>query len=96
MMKKTDELHKIKEIFHYFNIQADVDSVYGNWVVSENGDVVNFLYPYVIFAIHLDEEDWLEQVQKKAWFVSNDTDVLKKALDRADKICFLKMYGDKN
>lgn len=42
------ETNKIKEQFHYFNIQAEVDSVYGNWAVSTDGDVVNCLYPYAI------------------------------------------------
>lgn len=35
------EKKKVLEQFHYFNIQADVDSVYGNWAVSTDGDVVN-------------------------------------------------------
>ena len=43
----------ILEQFHYFNIQADIDSVYGNWAVSTDGDVVNCLYPYAILAIHI-------------------------------------------
>ena len=30
---------KVLDLFHYFNIQADVDSVYGNWAVSKNGDL---------------------------------------------------------
>ena len=30
--------NNILEQFHYFNIHADVDSVYGNWAVSTDGD----------------------------------------------------------
>lgn len=36
---------KILGQFHYFNSKADIDSVYGNWVVSVEGDVVNCLFP---------------------------------------------------
>ncbi len=39
---------KVLEQFHYFNIQSDIDSVYGNWAVSSDGDVVNSVYPYAI------------------------------------------------
>ena len=35
------DIDKIHEQFHYFNIHADIDSVYGNWVVLSDGDVVN-------------------------------------------------------
>lgn len=56
---------KIKEQFHYFNIQSDVDSVYGNWAVSKKGDVVNYLYPYAILSIHFRDTDWLEKVKTK-------------------------------
>ncbi len=42
------DMNKALEQFHYFNILADVDSVYGNWAVSKDGDVVNCLYPVAI------------------------------------------------
>lgn len=77
---------KIKEQFHYFNIQADIDSVYGNWAVSTDGDVVNCLYPYAILAIHFMDADWLEKVRTKVWFRAECEEFLKNALDRAKEI----------
>lgn len=74
---------KIKEQFHYFNIMADIDSVYGNWAVSTNGDVVNCLYPYAILAIHLGDADWTEIMKTKVWFRPECEDALKDALERA-------------
>ena len=56
---------KILEQFHYFNIQAEIDSVYGNWAVSTDGDVVNSVYLYAILAIHLMDADWMEKMQTK-------------------------------
>ena len=50
---------KVLEQFHYFNIQSDIDSVYGNWAVSSDGDVVNSVYPYAILSIHLCDSDWV-------------------------------------
>ena len=62
---KTMNQDKILEQFHYFNIQAEIDSVYGNWAVSTDGDVVNSVYLYAILAIHLMDADWMEKMQTK-------------------------------
>ena len=78
--------NKIKEQFHYFNIQAEIDSVYGNWAVSSDGDVVNCLYPYAILAIHLNDTDWFEKIKSKVWFRPECKDALRQALDRATVI----------
>ena len=80
------ETKKIKEQFHYFNIQADVDSVYGNWAVSADGDVVNCLYPYAILAIHFKDTDWKEKIKTKVWFKPECVDSLNKALNRAEEL----------
>jgi len=75
---------KILEQFHYFNIHAEVDSVYGNWAVSTDGDVVNCLYPYAILSIHLKDTDWLMKMKTKVWFKSECENNLRKALERAE------------
>lgn len=75
--------NKVLEQFYYFNIQADIDSVYGNWAVSVDGDVVNCLYPYAIFAIHFKDTDWLEKMRSKVWFRTECEESLIKALEKA-------------
>lgn len=80
------ETNKIKEQFHYFNIQAGVDSVYWNWAVSTDGDVVNCLYPYAILAIHFNDTDWMEKMKTKVWFKPECEESLSKALERAKDI----------
>ena len=77
---------KILEQFHYFNIHADVDSVYGNWAVSTDGDVVNCLYPYAILAIHFRDTDWMEKMKTKVLFKPECEDTLSHALARAKEI----------
>lgn len=77
---------KIFEQFHYFNIHADVDSVYGNWAVSTDGDVVNCLYPYAILAIHFKDVDWMEKMKTKVWFKPECEGALSHALERAHEI----------
>lgn len=78
--------NKIREQFHYFNILADIDSVYGNWAVSTDGDVVNSVYPYAILAIHFKDTDWLEKMKTKVWFRPECEEFLGKALNRAKEI----------
>ena len=80
------ETKKVIEQFHYFNIQADVDSVYGNWAVSSDGDVVNCLYPYAILAIHLKDTDWMEKMKTKVWFKPECEEALCQALARAKEM----------
>ncbi|UKK56810.1 hypothetical protein [Prevotella communis] len=80
------DANKILEQFHYFNIQADVDSVYGNWAVSTDGDVVNCLYPYAILAIHFKDADWMEKMSTKVWFKPECKGSLRKALKRAKEL----------
>ena len=77
---------KVLEQFHYFNINADVDSMYGNWAVSTNGDVVNYLYPYAILAIHFKDTDWMEKMKTKVWFKPECEEALSHALERAKEI----------
>ena len=80
------DLTKVEEQFHYFNITSGVDSVFGNWAVSNDGDVVNCLYPYAIMGIHLDEQNWVEKIQAKVWFKDECTDNLIMAIKRAGSI----------
>jgi len=74
---------KVLEIFHYFNIEGGIDSIYGNWAVSQSGDVVNYLYSYPIFSIHLTDENWIEKLSDKSWFQIDCTSDLSNALERA-------------
>lgn len=74
---------KIEELLHYFNIHGGVDSVFGNWVVTKNGDVVNYVYPFAIFCIHLYDCDWNKRIEEKVWFKDSCKENLNKALKRA-------------
>lgn len=74
---------KILEQFHYFNIHAGIDSIYGNWAVSTDGDVVNSVFPYAILSIHFEDTDWLEKMKSKVWFRQECENSLSNALERA-------------
>ncbi len=78
--------NKAEEILHYFNIDSEIDSLYGNWAVAKNGDVVNYLYSYVIPSIHLYDEDWMWKLRGKIWFRPECENCLKEALNRANSL----------
>lgn len=87
ILKDIDmDTRKILEQFHYFNTQADIDSVFGNWAVSKEGDVVNSLYPYAVLAIHFKDTDWMEKMKTKVWFRPECEETLSNALQRANQI----------
>ena len=88
-----NNVEKVIEQFHYFNIQADIDSIYGNWAVSTDGDVVNSVYPYAILAIHFKEANWLEIMRMKSWFRPECEKELSKALRRAQEIILILEKG---
>jgi hypothetical protein len=78
---------KIIEIFHYFNIESEIDSVFGNWAVSKKGDVVNYLYPFFISSTHLNDCDWeIEIPANKKWFQPECKTSLGDAIHRAQVI----------
>jgi hypothetical protein len=77
---------KVLEQFHYFNIESEVDSVFGNWAVSKDGDVVNSVYPYAILAIHLKDTDWMEKIKTKVWFRPECEQHPKQAVQRANEL----------
>lgn len=87
---------KVLEQFQYYNINARVDSVYGNWAVSSEGDVVNSVYPYAILAIHLKDTDWTEKMKSKVWFKPECELDLSKALKRAEEIMHNKIIIELN
>ena len=86
MSLRMNEESKIKEQFHYFNIHAGLDSYFGNWAVSTEGDVVNSLYPYAILSIHFKSTDWIKKMKAKVWFKPECEQDLQKALERAQTI----------
>ena len=77
---------KILEQFHYFNINSEIDSYFGNWAVSKDGDVVNSVFPYAILAIHIKDIDWMEKIRTKVWFRPECEPHLKHAIERALQI----------
>ncbi len=80
---------KIKEVFDFYEIPSGVDSEYGNWVVSEDADVVNVDKMYPIYTHQIKNENldsWLDHMTEKTWFDDDESSNFQKAYRRAEDI----------
>lgn len=68
-------LEKYKEKLEYKGITSDLYGVVGNWLISNNGDLLyycenddsaNALYP--IYSYQHNEQDWVSHLRTKVWF----------------------------
>ena len=80
---------EIKNVFDYYEVKSEVDSEYGDWVVSNDGDVINVEKKYPIYTSQVENgslNSWLEHMREKSWFdVHEDVD-FQKAYKRAKEI----------
>ena len=79
----------IKEVFEYYNVQSEVDSNYGNWVVSTDADVINVEKKYPIYTHQVKSgslDSWLDHMRKKTWFSRSEEEDFRKAYERAQEL----------
>ena len=80
---------KIKEIFDYYEVNSDVDMEFGDWVVSNNADVINVEKAYPIYTRQVQSNEieyWLEHLGEKTWFNNDEKLNFKDAYERAKEI----------
>ena len=51
-----------------YNITSKIEKEFGHWLVTSEGDVINYKYPYPIYSYQMNEDTWLAQLREKAWF----------------------------
>ena len=86
--KKTMDEH-IKEVFDYYNVTSGVDSIFGDWVVSDEADVINVEKYYPIYTPQVQSGNldyWCEHLSKKTWFDASEERNFRKAYERAEEI----------
>lgn len=79
---------EIKELYDYYNVKSDIESVFGGWTVSTDGDVINIPYRYPIYCYRLNEglDSWLDHLRSKTWFDAENECEFVKAFQRATQI----------
>ena len=80
---------KINEVFEFYNVQSDTDSVFGNWAVSKDGDVINLENMYPIYTYQVQStgvDEWVDHLTEKTWFDANEEKDLRKSYMRAEEI----------
>lgn len=80
---------KIAEVLDFYNVKAGVEGVFGDWVVTSNGDVINVQFMYPIYSYQLDDgfDDWNEHLQEKTWYDASTEASFKKAYTLALVLC---------
>ena len=80
---------QIKEAFEGYEVKSEVDSVYGDWVVSNDADVINAAKHYPIYTPQVKAEgvnDWLDHMREKTWFDNVEESNFIDAYNRAKEI----------
>lgn len=81
--------NKIKEILDLYEVKSEVDSEYGDWVVSKDADVINVERAYPIYTNRIKTESvesWLDHMREKTWFDNEEDANFQKAYKRAEEI----------
>lgn len=80
---------QIRDAFDYYEVRSEVDSVYGDWVVSKDADVINVSKKYPIYTEQVKAEgldEWLDHMREKTWFDSKEDNDFQEAYSRAKEI----------
>lgn len=80
---------KIKEVFDFYKVSSEVDSSFGDWVVSNEADVINVENMYPIYTPQVRAEgldSWLDHMREKTWFNRSEEENFSKAYERARAI----------
>ena len=77
------EQYRIKKILEGYDIQSEVDSIYGDWVVTKDGDLINIKWTYPIYSYEVNHTHWLAHLKEKKWFERSS---FMDAFNRACKI----------
>lgn len=61
---------QIEDVFDYYEVDSGIKNVYGDWAVSNGGDIVNISTKYPIYTPQLAQgkESWLSHLREKTWF----------------------------
>lgn len=79
---------KINDVLDYYEVKSGVNTVFGNWVVSNEGDIINVEFTYPIYSAQLNYgyERWHEHLEEKTWYDATVANNFKLAFDCAIKL----------
>lgn len=80
---------RIKDVFDYYEVKSEVDSEFGDWVVSKDADVINVEKAYPIYTNWIKTESvetWLDHMREKTWFDAEEDANFQKAYKRAEEL----------
>jgi hypothetical protein len=80
-----DYLEKVKDVLDYYGVESGVHSIFGNWVISNDGDIVNVKHMYPIYSYTLVEVDvnFRFNLKSKDWFDFEESTMFEIAYNKA-------------
>lgn len=81
--------NQIKEVLAGYEVNSGVDSEFGDWVVSNDADIVNVDKMYPIYTPQVQSgniDSWLEHMREKTWFNCEEESNFQKAYKRAEEL----------
>lgn len=64
--------NKQEFLVNSYNVTSEIEREFGHWLVTSDGDVINYKYPYPIYSYHLNDDEWLAQLRQKSWFIQDE------------------------
>lgn len=65
MNTKEEIEESLKEMY---NVQSNVEELFGEWVVTYDGDLISIKNSYPIYSYQIDDDTWLIHLEDKTWF----------------------------
>ena len=62
------ELEEIKKVLESYDVKSDIDSIFQDWVVTTDGDLINVKDRCPIYSYEVNRNDWLVHLKEKKWF----------------------------
>lgn len=80
-----DYLEKVKDVLNYYGVDSGVRSVFGNWAVTNDGDLVNIIHMYPIYSHALSRVDvgFRLNLMDKDWFDAEESIMFDLAYKKA-------------
>lgn len=79
-----------------FNVTSAVAGIFGAWVVSSEGDIINTVRHYPIYSYQVEDDGWLLHLRDKTWFDESAELHFLEAFDKACLILGIKVNLKRN
>ncbi len=93
-MKSNEEIEKVLK--EGYNVQSNVEEIFGEWIVTSDGDLISLQHHYPIYSYQIDDDTWLLHMEGKTWFDEKCKQDFLKAFNKSCEIQNIKVVFSKS